>query len=175
MANKLRSFLLFIMGIVFISGGLAIAYYFGSDIDFTCKRSLNECVLRETDFLGKEKITNTIKLTGFAGAEIIEERGLEDDHTYKVVLITNQGRIPFSKYSSSNYDSHVEKINKINTYVNSFNEYLDVKQSGNLLKITGFVLAGIGCFMLLDFLATVLKLTLMLFIMVFKKFIKIKE
>ena len=164
---------LFFMGIIFLASGLAVIYFMGKDINFMCSRSADSCIIEETNVFGKTEVVETLELRKLAGAEVIEKRGSDGDYTYKVVLITNQGRIPISEISSSNHRAHRENAKKINSYVNSYDEKLEIEQSGTFAKIFGFVFAGVGCLLLLGslgfLLKFVLKLVTLLFVMTAKR------
>lgn len=152
----------FIMGIIFAATGLSISYFLGNDINFECSRSSDICVIEESNFLGKIKAKKTIVLRKLAGAEVIEKKDSEEDSTYKVVLITNQGRIPFSNMSSNDRISHRKISDKINSYVNSEQESLIINQSCNIPRVIGFVITGIGGLLLLVAFIGLLKFVILL-------------
>ncbi len=156
---------LFIMGVIFTGVGLAAVYYFGHDIELTCRRAVNKCVIEKTSVFGDKNVEESFRLSSLAGAEVIEKRDSEGDYTYKVMLITDEGRIPLSGYSSSDRSSHNKNARKINNYVNSYTESLEIEQSGTFIRIFGFVFAGIGGLLLLGSLGGLLKLVILLFVM----------
>lgn len=163
--NKLGAFGLFIIGVAFIGMGLAIVYYLGKDINLTCNRSTDKCIIAETNIFNETEIIEELQLKKIAGAEVIQKRDSDGDYTYKVMLITNQGRIPLSNMSTNDHSSHRKTAVEINNFVNSKMEKLEILQSGNLAKIIGFVFAGIGVLMFLGSLAGIFKLAALLFIM----------
>lgn len=171
MANnkQLGFFGLFVMGAIFTGVGLAIVYYFGHDIYLTCNRTVNRCVIEKTNVFGKTTTEETFRLNSLAGAEVIEKRDSDGDYTYKVMLITDEGRIPLSNMSSSDRSSHRKNANKINNYVNSYQEDLAIEQSGTIIKVFGFVFAGVGALMLLGSLGGVFKLIILLLVMLSRR------
>jgi len=167
--NNTGPFGLFIMGIIFIGAGLAIVYFLGKDINFMCSRAADRCIIEETNIFGETELVETLELRKLAGAEVIEKRDSDGDYTYKVMLITNQGRIPLSGMSSSDHRSHRKNAEKINEYVNSYNESLEIEQAGTFGRIFGFVFAGIGGLLLLGSLVPLFKLAVLLFVMLAKR------
>ncbi|OGI02706.1 MAG: hypothetical protein A2Y25_11185 [Candidatus Melainabacteria bacterium GWF2_37_15] len=155
-------FVLFVMGLIFAGAGLALVYYFGQDIKLNCARSLNQCVIEKTSAFGDEEIEEFFKLSSLAGAQVIEKKDSEGDYTYEVLLITDQGRVPMSDFSSVDHNLHKMNAEKINNYVRSLEESLEIKQSGKLIRIIGFVFAGIGGLMLLGFLLGLLRFVIRL-------------
>lgn len=156
---------LFLMGLIFAAAGLAVVYYLGHDTELNCRRTVNRCVIEKTNVFGDTEVEETIRLGSLAGAEVIEKRDSDGDYTYKVMLITDEGRIPLSSVSTSDRKSHRENAQKINNYVNSFNETLELVESGKWIRIFGFVFAGIGGLMFLGSLAGLLKFIVLLGVM----------
>ncbi len=159
------AFGLFFMGLIFTGVGLAVVYFFGHDIELNCKRTVNRCVIEKTNVFGETETVETFMLSSLAGAEVIEKRDSDGDYTYKVMLITDEGRIPLSNVSTSDRSSHRKEAGKINNYVNSYDENLQIEESGTFVKIFGFAFAGIGGLMLLGSLGGLLKLIVLLFVM----------
>ena len=157
--------ILFFMGIVFTVVGLAVVYYLGHDIRFSCLRPENRCVIEKTDVFGKTEVDETFPLNTLTGAEVIEISDSDGDYTYKVMLITSDGHIPLSGCSSSERKAHRLNAEKINDYVNSSEQRLEIVQSGTFPRIFGFVFAGAGVLMLLGSLGGLLKLLVLLFVM----------
>jgi len=167
--KQLGAFGLFLMGVIFTAVGLSVVYFFGNDIELNCNRTVNRCVIEKTNVFGETEVQETIRLSSLAGAEVIEKRDSDGDYTYKVVLITDEGRIPLSGISSSDRSAHSKNAREINNYVNSYDEELEVEQSGTFIRIFGFVFAGIGGLMLLGSLGGLLKLIVLLFVMASKR------
>ena len=160
--NHAAPFVLFVMGLIFAGAGLAVVYYFGHDIEMNCIRSINQCVIQKTSAFGNEEIEESFKLSSLAGAQVIEKRDSKGDYAYKVLLITDQGRIPMSDFSSNDHNLHKMNAEKINDYMRSLEESLEIKQSGKLIRIFGFVFAGIGGLILLGSLLGLLKFIILL-------------
>ena len=143
------SFGLLLFGNVFIIAGLLLVYFWGSDVNFACQRSSDICVIEEKDVFNNVEIKETFNLRKFAGAEVIESKDSNGKYLYKLVLIVNRDRILLSDYFSTLYNSHKVDVQIINDYVKSSQEDLEILQSGKVFRITGFVVAGLGCLLLL--------------------------
>ncbi len=156
---------LFFTGLIFTCAGLAVVYYLGKDINFSCSRAADRCLIQKTNVFGDIEAFEEIELRKLAGAEVIETRDSDGDYIYKVVLITNRGRVPLSNMSSSECRSYRKTADKINNYVASDEERLDIEHSGSFMKIIGFVFAGLGGLMLLGSFAGLFKPGLLLFAM----------
>ncbi len=160
---------LFIPGIIFAMAGLAISYYLGEDNAFICSRTTNKCIIEETNMFGETSINKSLNLKKLAGAEVLEKRNSDRVYTYKLMLITNQGRVSLSKISADVRHSHSKNAKKINAYVSSSQNRLEIKKSGKFVRIIGFIVAGFGVIMLLGAIGSLLKLIISLFITLVKR------
>lgn len=107
-----------IFGLIFALAGFAITYFIGRSVDMHCERVQPKQITCElTDKLmgispvGKRTISN------IESAEVDEHRDSDGDRTYKVVLITANGPVPMTGFSSSGYGSKAAIAEKINDFI----------------------------------------------------------
>ncbi|MDZ7957271.1 MAG: hypothetical protein RMY34_05110 [Aulosira sp. DedQUE10] len=115
-----------IIGSPFFLGGLAIIAIFGQLASLECHRfsfSQTSCQLISSGVLGR----TVTRLTALQKAEVSLKR-VKNSKNYKVILITQQGKVPLTVYDSSN-EQEIDRIaNKINTFIKQQQQSLLVEQ-----------------------------------------------
>ncbi len=111
---------------------------------FVCERSKGVCEFQErrlwnTSYVVKKQIF----LSDITNVYVDTHYG--KDTTYQVVLKTTNGEYPLFHFYSSGYETHSDWAKKINYYLNSQDENLEIKDSFWLL-LFALVLIMIGCF-----------------------------
>ncbi|MBD2022261.1 hypothetical protein H6F43_18940 [Leptolyngbya sp. FACHB-36] len=133
-------------GFVFAAAGaLAIVLFAKLDV-LSCSRApLTDslCHLKRSSVLGST--TQTIPLSTLQGAEIETTSSSDGGSTYRVVLLTPQGTVPFTDYFSSGYSSKEAKATQIQTFAKSFEPSLLIEEDGRWLAFPfGALFIGVG-------------------------------
>lgn len=167
--RKAGVFTLLIMGLIFAIAGGAMSWFFGSDITLTCQRSTDTCVLEATGWSGEKKEVNRFPLSRVKSAEVDGKEGSRSGSsgkkrkpTYRVVLQTDDGTIPFSNVWTSDQEAHEERARAINAYLASKDESLSLVQSGKTIRLIGYLFLGVGLLMFLSGLWGIIKVLLVL-------------
>ena len=147
-------------GMIFVSAGIAVVYFLGSDYTFSCNRAENRCVIQEENIFRENDIAATLNMSDIRKAEVVESRDSKGKSSYQVMLETDRMRIPISDVRTGSYGACNKNATRINTYLNSSDNDLALTVSGTFLKIFGFVFAAAGGFLLLQSLGGLLKLLL---------------
>lgn len=107
-----------LFGGVFVLAGSAVVLFFGEVATLTCDRIEMTQVACEltSKRLFKERVTS-IPMGHLQGAEVDVNRDSDGD-TYRVVLVTQNGRIPFTNAYSSRAKGKREKVNQIDAFIN---------------------------------------------------------
>jgi hypothetical protein len=136
-------------GVSFVLAALAIIIFYGRRITFTCQRvepTQGNCQLMSFGLLGSNEIT--IPLNQLQGAKVDES---SDGDTYRVVLLTNDGDVPFTPICSSGAGEKQKNVNLINAFIgNTEKTFLRVQQDdrlsayflGGIFLIGGLILLG---------------------------------
>lgn len=144
---------LWILGISFLLAGLALTLLLSRVVTLTCDRSLppnGACTLTSSNYVTSK--TYELPLDQIQGAEVQISYGDSDsDDTYRVVLITTQGTVPFTGYYSSGSQKKqqtADQVNRFLTYESQQN--LSLKVDDRVwMSILGGVFAGAGLLMAL--------------------------
>ncbi|MBN1262307.1 MAG: hypothetical protein JXB35_16630 [Anaerolineae bacterium] len=153
--GKSMGFILALMGVVFAVVGLAAFVFLGQTATLSCDRSWtpDPCRIDRT-LLGVTLKTES--LNSLLQAYINESRDSDGDLTYQVVLVTLEGDVPLTSYTSSGYSKHLRIVNEINAFLeNREQRSLKVDESGGLGMIFGGVFAVVGIGLLLAGLNTI--------------------
>lgn len=96
---RLRPLILWIFGIFFASLGLFLLVTLGKVTTLTCTRTEpTNCQLVASGLLGSQ--SKQIPLNTLQGAKV-EETSDSDGSTYRVIILTSSGNVPFTSYLSS--------------------------------------------------------------------------
>lgn len=127
------------------AGVLAIVLFAKLDV-LSCSRarlSDSVCYLKRTSVFGST--TQTIPLSSLRGAEIETSSSSDGSSTYRVVLLTQQGIVPFTDYFSSGYSSKEMQARQIQTFVKSFEPSLLIEEDGRWVAFPfGALFVGVG-------------------------------
>ncbi len=95
---RLRPILLWIIAGIFVPVGLFVLTTLGKATTFTCTRTEpTNCQLVASGLLGSQ--SKQIPLNMLQGAKV-EEDNSDDGNTYRVIILTSSGDIPFTSYLS---------------------------------------------------------------------------
>ena len=130
-------------GYIFVLVGL-IAMYFLTAERFVCYRSQNTCEFQARHIWNLSYYTKrTMPLSDITEAHVETHHG-SDSTTYQVMLTMNEGKRSLFNGYSSDYDTHADRADKINSYLSSQKEELEISESLWLLFIPfPFILAGL--------------------------------
>ncbi len=121
---RLRPVGLWIFGGIFAAAGLAVIVFFGRATALTCKRvepTQVSCELTESGLPGVQ--LREISVSGLYGAEV-ETHTNSDGNTYRVVLLTSEGKVPFTVIYSSGSEAKQITASHIATFVHTSEENL---------------------------------------------------
>jgi hypothetical protein len=139
----------FLMGLFFIGGGIFIIIMFSKLTILECLRSepstnQGQCQLISQGIIGS-KTTKTIAIKSLQGAKIEESRDSDGDSTYRVVLLTQEGNIPFTKDYSSGKFGKEKNMNEVRNFLSNKNQTsLKLKQDDRWWFIVGVAFGIIG-------------------------------
>jgi len=140
------------LGFLFFVSGLTVMLFVGSKNTLSCDRSLapaGACTLRvEKALTGKEQ---QIPIPQLKGA-YVDESTDSDGTTYRVVLQTARGEIPFTSYYSSGYSGKKNTVDKIIAFLQDENQaVLSVKTDSRIwVAIFSGIYAGVGAVLLIS-------------------------
>lgn len=140
--NKLP---LMIIGSIFTVISLTIIYFFAVDTTFTCSRMTNLCSIETVNILGEKKYVKQFYVQELLSARNEEASGGESPHPYNVIIETSIGDISmFGAYKLTAAES-LKMANEINAFINSRQQTVKIKDSGNSVKFTGifYLIAGV--------------------------------
>lgn len=142
---------LWIMALVFLGASALILLGFGAKVTLNCDRSLppaRVCTLETASFIDSNQ--TQIPAGNLQRAEVRVNYGDSDSSdTYKVVLLTNNGELPFTEYYSSGSSKKQQLADEINQFIqNDSLNTLSVKSDDRLwISIFAGIFAGIGALM----------------------------
>ncbi|MBD2257039.1 tetratricopeptide repeat protein [Pseudanabaena sp. FACHB-2040] len=115
---RLVPWLLWLMGGIFTGAGLMVWLALGGETVFECTRTAPaQCELTQSNPLGSR--SRTFSLAGLQQAEVETHRNSDGDHTYRVVLTTDQGVVPLTNAYSSGNGFHQNRAAQINQFIQS--------------------------------------------------------
>jgi hypothetical protein len=139
---------LWLFGLIFAGIGLAVITGFGKVVTLNCDRVApvqSNCQLKSAGLLGIS--LQGRKLEALEGAKV-ERSDSSDGAAFRVVLVTNQGEVPFTDYYSSGENGKQEIATQISTFLgNSQASSLTLQQDDRwfMLMIGGvFVVVGLA-------------------------------
>ena len=139
---------LWLFGLIFAGIGLAVITGFGKVVTLNCDRVApvqSNCQLKSAGLLGISPQER--KLEALEGAKV-ERSTSSDGAAFRVVLVTNQGEVPFTEYYSSGENGKQEIATQISTFLgNSQASSLTLQQDDRwfMLMIGGvFVVVGLA-------------------------------
>lgn len=114
-----------LFGLIFLGAGLAVMWFMGALTTFTCPaaeapgvRPAGVCTLTQTNVFGRVSRTVTMPATELLGADLDVSVDDDDDgETYRVVLRTERGEVPFTDYYSSDRAPKEKVRAAVNAYV----------------------------------------------------------
>ena len=68
-------FSVLIAGLICLTIGPGLIYFFGHDIELNCMRSQNKCFIEKTNILGNNKAAISFPLNTLTGAKVSKKRG----------------------------------------------------------------------------------------------------
>ena len=117
------------LGYIFFVVGLALLYFMTAD-RFVCHRSQNICEFQARHIWESSYYTkHTMPLSNITGAHVESHYDSDHKRMYQVVLETTSGERNISNTSSSNSFTHESRAEKINSYLHSQKEELEIKES----------------------------------------------
>lgn len=142
---------LWILALVFLGASALILLVFGEKVTLNCDRSIppaGVCTLETTSFIDSSQ--KQISVGNLQRAELRVNYGDSDSSdTYQVVLLTNNGELPFTDYYSSGSSKKQQLVNEINQFIqNDSLNMLSVKSDDRLwISILAGIFAGVGALM----------------------------
>lgn len=163
MPQQANGCVLLFMGIIFAVAGFSVIYWGAQEEYFTCYRSNNVCIMEKKKiFDDKKEKKFQLPLSSIKNA-VVKSQDDNDGVTYRAYLVTEENKIPLSSSSSSDYSGHLKKAQKVNSYINSKEEKLEIIDKNTIIKVFGGVFFGVGILMLLGAIGSLFKLILALF------------
>jgi len=139
---------LWLFGLIFAGVGLSVVTGLGKVVTLNCDRiapTENNCQLKTAGLLGISPQER--KLEVLEGAKV-ERSSSSDGDTFRVVLVTNQGEVPFTDYYSSGENGKQEIATQVSTFLgNSQASSLTLQQDDRwfMFMVGGiFVVAGLA-------------------------------
>ncbi|MBD1863755.1 MULTISPECIES: hypothetical protein [Trichocoleus] len=114
-----RPIWLWLFGLIFAGAGLAAIATFGKVVTLNCNRTApvqSNCQLKAAGLLGLA--AQETALDSLQSAKV-ERSSSSDGDTFRVVLVTNQGEVPFTDYYSSGENGKQEIATQISTFLSS--------------------------------------------------------
>jgi hypothetical protein len=148
---RLRPVLIWLVGGFFAAWGILPSVFAKATL-FTCNRtefSQSSCQLLTSGLLGSE--VRAIPLRALQGAKV--DKSIDSDgDTYRVIILTTSGEIPFTSYSGSGEDQKQEIASRINQFVRNPGETtLSVQQDDRFSAyLLGGIFSAIGLFLLVS-------------------------
>ncbi|AFY79064.1 hypothetical protein Ple7327_3911 [Pleurocapsa sp. PCC 7327] len=144
-----RPVFLWMFGGIFVLAGLLTSVLFCKLTTLTCQRQLIEptqaqgtCNLIQTGLL--DSTVKKIPLNILQGARVEQSRS-DDDYNYRVILLTINGEIPLTSYSSSNQAPKRAIVSQINSFLENSNQMeLTVVQDDRWFVIITIIFVIIG-------------------------------
>jgi len=142
---------LWFLAVSFLGSSALMLLVFGRKVTLNCDRNLppaGVCTLESASFINRRQ-TN-FSVGGLQQAVVDVSYGDSDSSdTYRVVLVTTNGEVPFTGYYSSGSSGKEEIADDINRFIRSNSQKtLSVKTDDRLvLSIIAGVFAGIGVLM----------------------------
>jgi hypothetical protein len=162
-----RTFGGLLFGIIFTAVGIGAMLLFGTLSTLTCARDLGDggrCTLVTSSLRGSQ--TQEIALSQLTGADVERSTGSRRERssseTYRIILLTHKGPIPFTSAYSSGYDSKKDIAERVSAFVIDPSEpNLEVSQDDRWLGyLFGGVFGGVGVLIFLGSLLGVVRLLL---------------
>lgn len=158
--NNQGGCIMLFMGLIFTAVGFGVVYWGAQEEHFNCYRSYDICTMEKKKIFSDKK-EKKFELDLFAIKKaVVKSHDSDDGVMYKLYLVTDENKIPLSDMSTSNYSLHREKADKVNSYLNSYEEKLEVIDKNTVLKIFGGVFFGAGLLMLLGTMANLFKMVI---------------
>jgi hypothetical protein len=104
-------------GGVFVVSGLVVIIFFGKVATLRCQRiepTQGSCQLMRSGLLGSDEIK--IPLNQLQSAKVDVNKDSDGD-TYRIVLLTDGGKVPFTSIWSSGEEGKQEKADEINAFI----------------------------------------------------------
>lgn len=127
-----------------------MVWFFGSDVTMTCQRSADTCVLEKTTTFGSTQVVSSFPLSRLKSARVETQQSKSSKKknkkktTHRVILITDDGEIPFSSVRSSDHSEHQQRADAINSFLKSSKEHFSITQSGEIVRWIGYLFSLIG-------------------------------
>lgn len=142
---------LLILAVSFLGTSALMLLVFGRKVTLNCDRNLppaGVCTLETTSFINRRQTNFSVSALQQAVVDV--SYGDEDSSdTYRVVLMTTNGEVPFTGYYSSGSSGKEEIADDINRFIQSNSQQtVSVKTDDRLvLSIIAGVFGGIGALM----------------------------
>jgi len=141
--SKQRNIYLMIFGIIIIIFSALMTYFSSVEIKFSCNRINNMCSREEINLISQKKKFVQMNLSDLRNSRSNQMTGGKGSHPYNVILETSGGDIKLLNIYKLNSIESSNMVNKINTFINSQQESLEIIDS-NPLTIWSFFYITIG-------------------------------
>ncbi len=150
---KNRIIFLWVFGFVIITFGVVVLFMLGGKTTITCSRSgkqAGKCQIISTSLV--TSYTTPLELKDLQGAEL-DGSSSTDGVTYRVVLLTIQGKMPLTSYYSRGSGIKQRVIEQVNDFLNdpAAKLLLATQDEGALPFIIALIMAGFGILMVFFF------------------------
>lgn len=137
------------IGLLFFLPGLFFVFFMGIDTNLSCSRSLSYCTIDKVNILGIRKNVAQISLSNlkYATLDVTTSRsvGRRSGGTgYGTVLYTKNGKIKLTGFPTYDESAYIKNADKINQYIKSNDEKLDVTDSTIVIRIFGLLFTFAG-------------------------------
>ena len=150
---KNRIIFLWVFGFVMITFGVVMLFMLGGKTTITCSRSgkqAGKCQIISSSLLTSR--TTQLALKDLQGAEL-DVSSTSNGDTYRVVLLTTQGKMPFTSYYSSSSGIKQRVVEEVNAFLQNpaAKSLLTTQDEGTLSFIIALFMAGFGILMIFFF------------------------
>lgn len=109
-----------LFGGVFLAVGLAVMWFMGAQTTLVCERPeprAGTCTLTQINVFGRVNRSESLRLTEIERADVQVSEDDDGDDTYRVVLRTERGTVPFTDYYSSGRNDKREIADRLNAFL----------------------------------------------------------
>jgi hypothetical protein len=148
-----RIIFVWIFGFVMISFGVVVLFMLGGKNTIICSRSgkqAGKCQIISSSLLVSH--TTQLALKDLQGAEL-DVSSSSDSDTYRVVLLTTQGKMPLTSYYGSSSGSQQSVVEQVNAFLKdpALKSLLTTQDEGALPFIIALLMVGFGILIIFFF------------------------
>lgn len=137
--------MLWLMGGVFTTVGLAVGLTLGGETTLECDRTLPSAQCQITSSSWIETHTQTLPVNQMLGAEVESSHSSDGGYTYRVVMLTQEGRVPLTDVYSSGMTHYSDQAKQINQFLqNPDQPHLRLRQDNRWWGLLFLVAFGGG-------------------------------